>query len=42
MKIGISEYELEEGDSIYFDSAALHGYRRLGNKTCTAIVVTVP
>lgn len=42
MKIGMSEYELESGDSIYFDSSALHSYRRQGSKSCSAIVVTVP
>lgn len=42
IKIGSREYELEDGDSIYFDSAALHCYRRLGRESCSAIVVTVP
>lgn len=34
------EYVLEAGDSIYFDSGILHGYRRSGGRMCTAIVVT--
>jgi transcriptional regulator with XRE-family HTH domain len=42
MKIGMSEYELEGGDTIYFDSSALHSYRRVGSTSCSAIVVTVP
>jgi len=42
MKIGMGEHELKAGDSIYFDASALHSYRRLGSKTCSAIVVTVP
>ena len=42
LKIGMSEYELEGGDTIYFDSSALHSYRKVGSKSCGAIVVTVP
>jgi transcriptional regulator with XRE-family HTH domain len=33
--------ELSEGDAIYFDSTVPHGYRRLGAKRTTALVVTV-
>jgi transcriptional regulator with XRE-family HTH domain len=40
MKIGSSEYELEEGDCIYFDSAVQHSYRRTSKKTCFGLVVT--
>jgi transcriptional regulator with XRE-family HTH domain len=36
------EYELEAGDSMYFDSSVPHAYRRSGGRTCTAIVVTTP
>ncbi len=36
------DYILSEGDSIYFDSAAPHSYRREGRMISTAIVVTVP
>ncbi len=32
---------LQEGDSIYFDSAVAHGYRRLGAKRTVALVVTM-
>ena len=34
------DHELNEGDSMYFDATRPHGYRRLGNVPCTAIVVT--
>ena len=34
------EEALDAGDSIYFDSSRLHGYRRTGAKRCTAVVVT--
>ena len=33
-------HELAEGDAIYFDSAVPHGYRRMGAKRTTALVVT--
>lgn len=42
MKIGSEEYLLEAEDSIYFDSAVQHSYRRLGANRCTAVIVTVP
>jgi transcriptional regulator with XRE-family HTH domain len=41
MKIGSSEYEIAEGDCIYFDSAVLHSYRRNTRKPCSALIVTV-
>ena len=34
------DHELNEGDSMYFDSARPHAYRRLGNVNAAAIVVT--
>jgi transcriptional regulator with XRE-family HTH domain len=34
------EHALAPGDSMYFDSALPHGYRRTGTSTCCAIVVT--
>lgn len=37
-----NEHTLDAGDSIYFDSSVPHSYRRSGNRTCTAIVVTSP
>jgi len=41
MKIGSVEYELAEGDCIYFDSAVQHSYRRNSKKPCSGLVVTV-
>ena len=35
-----SQHELSEGDAVYFDSTAPHGYRRVGAKRTTALVVT--
>lgn len=40
--VGGEETVLESGDAIYFDSNALHRYRREGEETCTALVVTAP
>jgi len=34
-------HELEQGDSIYFDSGVPHGYRRIGARRATALVVTL-
>lgn len=42
MKIGSEEFLLEAEDSIYFDSAVLHSYRRQGSKPCTGVIVTIP
>ena len=42
LKIGIDEYQVSSGDSIYFDSSQQHSYRREGAQPCSAIVVTVP
>jgi len=42
MRIASEEYELEGGDSIYFDSAVQHTYRRVGNKACQGVIVTLP
>jgi quercetin dioxygenase-like cupin family protein len=36
------EIALEEGDSVYFDSSQQHGYRRVGRKSCRALVVVLP
>ena len=38
--IGIDKFLLSAGDSIYFDSLQKHAYRSLGQKSCTAVVVT--
>jgi transcriptional regulator with XRE-family HTH domain len=40
--IGAQDHILESGDSIYFDSSLPHSYRRVGQKPCSAIVITVP
>jgi transcriptional regulator with XRE-family HTH domain len=42
MKIASEEFELEAGDSMYFDSAVQHTYRRVGKKPCHAVIVTQP
>ena len=42
LHIGMQDYTLEVGDSIYFDSSLPHSYRRISQKPCGAIVVTVP
>jgi transcriptional regulator with XRE-family HTH domain len=41
MHIGDGQWELSEGDAIYFDSTVPHSYRRLGAKRTRALVVTV-
>ena len=38
--IGDEEYVLEAEDSIYFDAAVPHGYRRKGIRSCVAVVIT--
>ncbi|HWD00174.1 MAG TPA: XRE family transcriptional regulator [Candidatus Sulfopaludibacter sp.] len=35
-----AKHELREGDAVYFDSTAPHGYRRVGAKRTVALVVT--
>ncbi|HME08196.1 MAG TPA: XRE family transcriptional regulator [Bryobacteraceae bacterium] len=35
------KHELAEGDAIYFDSTVLHGYRKIGSKRTSALVVTL-
>jgi transcriptional regulator with XRE-family HTH domain len=40
LTIGSTEYQLHEGDSIYFDSAVLHSYRKMGKDAASAIIVT--
>ena len=42
LKIGSDLFELEEGDSIYFDSTVQHGYHKLTKKACSAVIVTLP
>ncbi len=36
-----AKHELAEGDAIYFDSTAPHGYRRIGARRTTALVVAL-
>ncbi|MEQ1474088.1 MAG: cupin domain-containing protein [Candidatus Acidiferrum sp.] len=42
MIIAATVHVLDSGDSIYFDSSLPHSYRRVSQKPCSAIVVTVP
>lgn len=40
LTIGSTEYQLQEGDSIYFDAAVLHSYRKVSEDAASAIIVT--
>ena len=40
IRIGEEDHLLATDDSVYFDSAVPHSYRREGTRTCAAIVVT--
>jgi transcriptional regulator with XRE-family HTH domain len=40
IQIGDTEYDLDAGDSVYFDSTVPHAYRRRSTRICTAMVVT--
>lgn len=40
LKIGLDDYELDAGDSIYFDPAVPHVYRRVSKTPCQALIVT--
>jgi transcriptional regulator with XRE-family HTH domain len=40
LKIGMDDYELDAGDSIYFDPTVPHTYRRIGKQPCQAMIVT--
>ena len=42
LMIANDEYQLAEGDSIYFDSSVQHSYRRIAKKACMAVIVTMP
>ncbi len=42
LKVEGEEVILEAADSAYFNAQIPHGYRKIGDKTCEAIVVTVP
>jgi transcriptional regulator with XRE-family HTH domain len=39
LRAGEDKHELGEGDAIYFDPTVSHGYRRIGGKRTTALVV---
>jgi transcriptional regulator with XRE-family HTH domain len=41
LQIGEDESELSEGDAIYFESRVPHGYRKVGPRRTTALVVVV-
>jgi len=41
LRVGEDKHELAEGDAIYFDSSVPHGYRRIGAKRTTALVVAL-
>ncbi|MGO9923196.1 MAG: cupin domain-containing protein, partial [Isosphaeraceae bacterium] len=40
LKIGLDDYELDAGDSIYFYPSVPHTYRRIGKPPCQAMIVT--
>lgn len=42
LRTDLGNHELGEGDAMYFDSKSPHGYRRLGAKKTTALVVVLP
>ena len=42
LRIGGEDYQLAEGDAIYFDGTMPHTYRRIGDKFCQGLVVTTP
>jgi mannose-6-phosphate isomerase-like protein (cupin superfamily) len=40
LQVAGEEHDLEEGDSMYFDSSQPHAYARSGTGPCEAVVVT--
>jgi transcriptional regulator with XRE-family HTH domain len=40
LRVGMDDYELDAGDSIYFDPSVPHTYRRVGKQPCQAMIVT--
>jgi transcriptional regulator with XRE-family HTH domain len=40
VQVGEEDHAIEAGDSMYFDSSVLHGYRRSGGRSCHAVIVT--
>jgi transcriptional regulator with XRE-family HTH domain len=41
LRTGEVKHDLAEGDAVYFDSTVPHGYRRIGAKRTTALVVAL-
>jgi quercetin dioxygenase-like cupin family protein len=41
LRVGAHKHELAEGDAIYFDCTVPHGYRRIGTRRTTALVVAL-
>ncbi len=41
LRMAEDRHELSQGDAIYFNSTVMHGYRRIGSKRTTALVVTL-
>ena len=33
---------LEDGDAVFFNAEAVHSYERVGDETCTALILTMP
>lgn len=42
LRVAGEDHLLDAGDSVYFNSARPHSYRRIGEKPCSALVVSVP
>lgn len=42
LRVGAEEIQLDNADSIYFDSSVPHSYWNAGSRKTTALVVTVP
>jgi transcriptional regulator with XRE-family HTH domain len=40
LKIGLDDFELDAGDSVYFDASVPHTYRRIGKPASQAMIVT--
>jgi transcriptional regulator with XRE-family HTH domain len=40
LKVGLDEFELDAGDSIYFDPNVAHTYCRVSKTACQALIVT--
>jgi transcriptional regulator with XRE-family HTH domain len=42
LRVAGDDHVLDAGDSVYFNSTRPHSYRRIGEKPCSALVVSVP